>query len=165
MIQKEKNWIHIIKIGKSLLIGGVTSFVVIEFYRFWGIVALWGATGAISGLLMPALLDAWKGFKDDQSTFESNVDKRIDAIEQALAKTVLTTTIDAIYSDLAIARAIAEQAFKTADTNREVSMETSRRVNELFTSDVIFKLTQGVTSVQVQLEILKKQIEIEKRNS
>lgn len=155
----KKATIPITKVGSALLIGCTTSIAAIEIYRWGGLTIIWGATGAIAGLLVPVLWDAWKSFVDNQKAFEGEIDRRLDLIEQSLLQKVPLSTIETFKTDLATAYAIAERAAKTADKNRDISMDTNDRVNELISSGILFALAQQVTSVQVQLEVIKKHIE------
>ena len=159
MTHKTKTKAPITKIakgGRSLLAGAIVSFVGIEIHRLVGATALWGVMGAAAGLLIPLAWDAWKNSQDDRSEFESGMDKRLNSIEQSLTQKASISDTEEIRSSAAIGLAIAERALKTADKNREIAMNTSDRVNELVTSGVLFTLAQQVTSVQMELSILKR---------
>ena len=141
---------------RCLLFGVVSAFVFVEVQKYWGTAAVWGALGAVSGLAVPIIWDAFKKFKDEERQFQTEVDARFDKLEQRLPSFMTHSELDTMRADIGIARADCDRALKICLLASETARDNQGRINDIISSGVIFQLTQDLTGVKIKIAILQK---------
>jgi hypothetical protein len=144
---------------RGLIFGSCGTFIFLEVQRFGGTAAVWGAFGALSGLAIPIVWDAFKKMKEKEEAFQTEVDARFDRLEQRLPSFMTHSELDTLRADIGIARANCDLALRMSGMASDTARSNQDRINEIISSGVIFQLTQNVTGLKIKMALLQKLIQ------
>lgn len=156
--QKKKPTIDAQVLARGLMFGITGTFVFLEIQKYWGTAAMWGALGAIGGLAVPIIWDAFKKMKEEEKSFQAEVDARFDRLEQRLPSFMTHSELDTLRADIGIARADCDRALRVSSLASDTARSNQDRINDIISSGVIFQLTQNVTGLKIKMLLLEKLI-------
>jgi hypothetical protein len=163
-IEKINNHVSKRALFRGFFFGTAGFIIFLEVQKIGGTTFVWGVSGALAGIAVPVIWDAFKKQKDEEKAFQIEVDARFDRLEQRLPSFMTHGEIDTLRADIGIARADCERALEISKFSSDTARTNQERINDIISSGVIFQLTQDLTVLRIQYAILKKIIQKQKVN-